>query len=193
MPLGRNGDAMSETSASNEAVRTDAEGGPPGGSRAGRRVFQWLFVCALSASLVALIIVTFDFVFSPYRDLPVNGLIDGKRHTWGHLVENNRYGFRERDFESPKPCDVYRVMGLGDSLTWGAGLAVNERYTDIAEQLLRNALPHKGDRNSEFWGEWRAHDAGKRHIAAIQAGGRSESCRRRLLPERRSAETAGPQ
>lgn len=34
-------------------------------------------------------------------------------------------------------------MVLGDSLTWGAGLAVEERYTAIAENLLIKAFPDK--------------------------------------------------
>ena len=77
--------------------------------------------------------------FSPHRRLPLNARIDGVRYTWGHRVENNRYGFRERDFASPKPSGVYRIMVLGDSFTWGAGLAVEERYTAIAEALLNEA------------------------------------------------------
>jgi lysophospholipase L1-like esterase len=102
-----------------------------------------LFLVLISASLFALAIFGFEFLFSPYNTLPFNGVADGKRYTWGHRVENNRYGFRERDFETPKPPGVYRVMVLGDSLTWGAGLAVEERYTAIAEKLLSDSFPQK--------------------------------------------------
>ena len=88
---------------------------------------------------IVLIVVVFDLIFSPYRRLPKDGEFDGRQYTWGHLVENNRFGFRERDFETPKPAGVYRIMVLGDSFTWGEGLAVEDRYTDVAETLLNQA------------------------------------------------------
>jgi len=60
------------------------------------------------------------------------------KFTWGHLVVNNKYGFRERDFVVPKPSDVFRIMVLGDSLTWGAGLDEKERYTNLLELYLND-------------------------------------------------------
>jgi hypothetical protein len=106
-------------------------------------VVTTLFLVLLNGGLFFLILFGFEFISSPYRHLPFDGIIDGKRYTWGHPVENNRHGFRERDFNVPKPADVYRVMVLGDSLTWGAGLALEERYTAIAGQLLSAAFPQK--------------------------------------------------
>ena len=52
-------------------------------------------------------------------------------------MATNQLGFREREFQVPKPAGVYRVMVLGDSLTWGAGLAEAQRYTNRLEELLR--------------------------------------------------------
>lgn len=66
-----------------------------------------------------------------------------ERYTWGHLVENNSFGLREREFEVPKPPDVCRIMVLGDSLTWGAGLAVEERYTNLTDHYLHQAFPDR--------------------------------------------------
>ncbi len=68
----------------------------------------------------------------------------GARYTWGHKTIENRLGFREREFEVPKPEGVYRVMVLGDSFTWGAGLAEEDRYTNRLEELL--AARHPGQR-----------------------------------------------
>jgi lysophospholipase L1-like esterase len=96
-----------------------------------------------AGSLFGLAVFGFEFFFSPYKRLPINGIVKGKRYTWGHLVENNKYGFREREVKTPKPSDVYRVMVLGDSLTWGAGLDVEERYTAIAEKLLNKAFSER--------------------------------------------------
>ncbi|MCB1791187.1 MAG: hypothetical protein KDJ24_12900 [Gammaproteobacteria bacterium] len=63
------------------------------------------------------------------------------RWTWGHRVENNRFGFRGREFEVPKPKNTLRIMVIGDSLTWGAGLAPNERYSNMLEDRLRVLYP----------------------------------------------------
>ena len=72
-----------------------------------------------------------------------NGVFEDGRFTWGHRVVRNRFsvGYRERDFAVPKPPDVYRIMVLGDSFTWGAGLAPEDRYSNKLERLLAAAYP----------------------------------------------------
>ncbi len=56
--------------------------------------------------------------------------------TWGHPVSKNRFGFRERDFSIPKPLGMRRIMVLGDSLTFGTGLSVESRFTELLERQL---------------------------------------------------------
>ena len=104
-----------------------------------RRALFAAFALGVSAASVACVLYGFEFFFSPYNRLPPHGMFDGERHTWGHRVKINRYGFREREFETPKPPGVYRIVVLGDSLTWGYGLALEERYTAIAEARLNQA------------------------------------------------------
>jgi lysophospholipase L1-like esterase len=75
----------------------------------------------------------------PARGLPLDD--EGRtsrrpRYTWGHPVVVNSFGFREREVRVPKPSGTYRIMVLGDSFTWGAGLGVGERYTDLLETAL---------------------------------------------------------
>ncbi len=70
-------------------------------------------------------------------------LNDGINWTWGHKVVNNRFGFREREFTVPKPAGTFRIMILGDSMTWGAGLDPQDRYTDVLEKLLSQAIPQQ--------------------------------------------------
>lgn len=111
---------------------------------------------SVSAALILGILYGAEFLLNPHGELvdswrggrmvhrwsdalPVHGRVGDDLYTWGHVVKNNRYGFREREFESPKPPGVLRVMVLGDSLTWGTGLAVEERYTAVAEDLLNRA------------------------------------------------------
>jgi lysophospholipase L1-like esterase len=64
-------------------------------------------------------------------------------YTWGNAVRNNSLGFREKEFAIPKPAGTYRIMVLGDSLTWGAGLAAEQRYTDLLEDYLANRFPKR--------------------------------------------------
>ena len=60
--------------------------------------------------------------------------------TWGHVVRNNALDFREREFSTPKDPDTFRVMVIGDSLTWGVGLGEEERYSHLLEKKLRAAV-----------------------------------------------------
>ena len=48
-----------------------------------------LFTVVIAGSLFGLTVFGFEFLFSPYKRLPINGIIEGKRYTWGHLVKNN--------------------------------------------------------------------------------------------------------
>ena len=80
-------------------------------------------------------------LLDPARGLPPDGYLDGTLYTWGHEVRINRYGFRERDFEIPKPPGTFRVMVLGDSFTYGIGMSTNDRYAGLLEAKLRLALP----------------------------------------------------
>lgn len=85
----------------------NAERGPykTGPSKRGL-IARWLSLLVVSAFLSGLTVFGLELLFSPYRRLPINGMINGNLYTWGHLVRNNRYGFRERDFETPKPADI---------------------------------------------------------------------------------------
>ena len=104
-----------------------------------KKIKEWALIVLFNIVFIAAILYGVEFLFSPYRGLPKDGVYGEERYTWGHLVEKNRYGYREREFETPKPPGVYRVMVLGDSFTWGQGLAVEERYTAVAEELLNHS------------------------------------------------------
>jgi lysophospholipase L1-like esterase len=77
----------------------------------------------------------------PLGTAPPNGRVGQVVYTWGHPAARNRYGFRDRDFAVPKPNGVFRIMVLGDSFTWEVGLSAEQRYTDLLEEILREARP----------------------------------------------------
>ena len=80
----------------------------------------------------------FFFLTNPLNKLPLNGMISGQHFTWGHQVSVNSLEFREKEVISPKPQNVFRIVVFGDSLTWGAGLSVDQRYTELTEEILKS-------------------------------------------------------
>ena len=61
-----------------------------------------------------------------------------KPHGSHRGIETNRFGFRDRDFESPdKPAGVYRVAFVGDSVTLGLGVEVEQTFERLVEQEAR--------------------------------------------------------
>lgn len=107
---------------------------------------KFFLILLFNIALFITILYSFEIYLrlnDPRADLPLNGLVENEvdpskkdEYTWGHLVKYNRFNFRERDFEVPKPDGVYRIMVLGDSFTFGVGLSVDERYTQLLEENL---------------------------------------------------------
>ncbi len=78
---------------------------------------------------------------------PPNGFAGAtaKKYTWGHKVRNNRWGLRERDFDTRTlhQDDRFVVLVLGDSYTWGQGLGEAQRYSNLLEEYLRTEYPSR--------------------------------------------------
>jgi len=88
---------------------------------------------------VGLIIESYLHFNDPSKTLPFNGRNQaGEYYTWGHKIKNNNFGFRDDlDIVTPKPKGIFKIIVLGDSLTWGAGLATEERYTNLLSRHLK--------------------------------------------------------
>ncbi len=63
-------------------------------------------------------------------------VLKGANHV-GVPIYTNRLGFREREFELPKPTGVCRVVLLGDSFVFGFGQPAEERLGVFLEDMLR--------------------------------------------------------
>src|SRR6476646_7270939 len=48
-------------------------------------------------------------------------------------VRLNRYGYREREFTTGKAPGAYRIAFIGDSYTFGQGIAESERVSNLLE------------------------------------------------------------
>ncbi len=114
-------------------------------SRLTKRIRNGTILLLLNAVVFSLLVYGCECYLRltyPGKDLPIDGVHEGRRYTWGHFLPNG-LGFRERFFEVPKPESVFRIMILGDSLTWGVGLAEKERYTLILERMLDERFPER--------------------------------------------------
>ncbi len=60
--------------------------------------------------------------------------------TYGKLIQNNKDGFRDREFTIPKPKGTYRVLVLGDSFVWGIGLDVGDTFPKQLEARLQKKI-----------------------------------------------------
>ncbi len=58
------------------------------------------------------------------------------------VVESNRDGFRDRDYELDKSEGVFRILVLGDSYTEGRQVAAEHRFTNRLEERLRDDGVH---------------------------------------------------
>jgi len=57
---------------------------------------------------------------------------------WSKTLSFNSLGYREREITVPKPEGIYRIAVIGDSFTWGQGIAVTDRMTERLESMLRS-------------------------------------------------------
>jgi len=53
-------------------------------------------------------------------------------------VKINSKGIRDEEHEYAKGGGIFRILVLGDSMTWGFGVEAEERYTDVLEDMLGN-------------------------------------------------------
>ncbi len=63
-----------------------------------------------------------------------------KATTRGRPLTINTKGLRDRDYPSEKPAGVKRILVLGDSYTWGYGVADTEVFTEVLEERLASGL-----------------------------------------------------
>jgi hypothetical protein len=59
----------------------------------------------------------------------------------GARVRTNAAGWREEELPHEKDAGVIRIVTLGDSVMFGHGVEVDERYTDVLEDFLSRRFP----------------------------------------------------
>ncbi len=56
--------------------------------------------------------------------------------SFGYKFSTNRLGFREKNFIPQKIKNTFRILVIGDSVTFGTGVSSEHRYTEQLEDLL---------------------------------------------------------
>ena len=64
----------------------------------------------------------------------------------GSLVQTNSYGYRDSEIPVRKAPNTIRIVMLGDSITFGHGVAAEETYSDNLERRLNKEIkPYRFD------------------------------------------------
>ena len=78
--------------------------------------------------------------YLPYKPLPLSVRTSCSEGEFCFEHRHNRLGFRDVDHELAKPSRTFRILGLGDSFTYGRGAAFEDTYLKVLEERL-NARP----------------------------------------------------
>jgi len=93
--------------------------------------------------------VPFEFEMSTLPGIPYE-LSPGKDYTWKYgarylfdsgftiPVSTNSNGYRDKELIDPKPENIYRILALGDSFTWGLGVNADDCWVEMLEQTLNS-------------------------------------------------------
>jgi len=93
-------------------------------------------------------------IFSPSNIVPFtvaqnqNSVHLGYTREFNHKVATNSLGFRGvKEIEKQKPEGTYRILVIGDSMTFGWGVEDNETFSSILERNLNAAVAEIGAKN----------------------------------------------
>ena len=89
----------------------------------------------IASSVLCLLIIEWAMVFSSDRD---NNEIDSAKQFHEKHVQYNSHGYRDYDYSLKKSNDVFRVIVLGDSQTFGSGIKnLNDIWVKKLEAKLK--------------------------------------------------------
>lgn len=77
--------------------------------------------------------------YLPFKPRPLS-VLSGRSPTgeFAYEYRHNRFGFRDVEHSQRKDARCFRILGLGDSFTYGAGVRFEETYLFRLEQMLND-------------------------------------------------------
>lgn len=76
--------------------------------------------------------------YLPYKPRPFSIISGRSEGEFDYEYKHNSLGFRDIEHTIKKPEGIYRILGLGDSFTYGVGVKFEETYLYKLEKLLNN-------------------------------------------------------
>jgi len=73
--------------------------------------------------------------YLPYKPKPLS-IRSGRSDEFNYEYRHNSFGIRDVEHSLQKPAEVFRILGLGDSFTYGVGAAFEETYLFRLEEML---------------------------------------------------------
>lgn len=75
--------------------------------------------------------------YLPFKQKPLS-IVSGRSRTneYNYVYKHNSLGFRDVEHTIKKPEGVFRILGLGDSFTYGQGASFEETYLYRLEKML---------------------------------------------------------
>jgi hypothetical protein len=118
--------------------------------RTGHRVVYALWVVIVTFVLLEAVLRLLDLApalggsgknvpdpFLPFKP-PPSSVLTERTKDWHYEVRHNRFGFRDVEHALIKPAGTFRILGLGDSFTYGAGAEFTKTYLYRLEEMLNS-------------------------------------------------------
>lgn len=75
--------------------------------------------------------------YLPYKPKPLSTVsARSPNDEFDFIYQHNTFGFRDVEHTHNKDAGVFRILGLGDSFTYGAGVAFEKTYLHLLEKML---------------------------------------------------------
>jgi lysophospholipase L1-like esterase len=73
---------------------------------------------------------------SPFPEMAYEGFPNSEGYVWGAHIKINSLGFRDKEYDLKKNSGTFRIAVLGDSITFGNMLSIEDVYTEQLENLF---------------------------------------------------------
>ncbi|MDP6769628.1 MAG: GDSL-type esterase/lipase family protein [Anaerolineales bacterium] len=82
--------------------------------------------------------------YLPYKPKPLSRITGtAVSQEYEYHYEHNSFGFRDVEHTLRKDKGVFRILGLGDSFTYGVGAEIEQTYLFVLETMLNDVSPER--------------------------------------------------